>query len=190
MTARARERKQERAGRIRRLKFVDALRGRAEYKGRMTTSNFRIVPLPTEVADAARAAAGKGVPGHAVIEVDSPHSAPCRHCLRWAEPGERVILFTYASIPSGCPYAESGPIFVHEHSCEPYGATNEYPADFRQGRVLRAYDSEENMIDAVVVDSEAPEAIIAKLLNDPRTAFLQVRSVSRGCFTFKIERAS
>ena len=33
----------------------------------MKTSNFRIVPLPTEVANAARQATTAGVPDHAVI---------------------------------------------------------------------------------------------------------------------------
>jgi len=156
----------------------------------MITSTFRIVPLPADIAHAAREAARRGARDHAIIEVDSPHSAPCRHCLRWAHPHERVILFPYASIPAGRPYAESGPIFVHEQSCEAYGATATYPSDFRQGRVLRAYDSQDNMIDAVVVDREDTEAVIAQLFANPEAAFLQARSVTRGCFTFRIERVS
>ena len=155
----------------------------------MTTSNFHIVPLPGDLAEEAREAVKRGGGGVAVVEVDSPRSFPCRHCLSWAEPGERVILFTYASIPAGHPYAESGPIVVHEQRCEPYGATNDYPPDLRQGRVLRAYDSQANMIDAAVVNGEESETIISKLFGNPGTAFLQVRSVTRGCFTFKIERA-
>ncbi len=154
----------------------------------MTTSAFRIVPLPTEVADVAREGARRGAGDHSVTKVESSYSAPCRHCLRWAEPGESVILFPYASIPQGRPYSESGPIFVHEKTCERYSAPDTYPPDFRQGRVVRAYDSQDNMIDAVVVNGEEPETIIARLLSNPATAYLQVRSVSRGCFTFKIER--
>jgi hypothetical protein len=155
----------------------------------MTTSSFRIVPLPINLADEAREALGRGARDHAVIEVDSRRSYPCRHCLRWAQPGERVILFNYASIPPDCPYAESGPIVVHEHRCQPYRATNNYPPDLREGRVLRAYDSQSNMIDAAVVNGEEPETTISNLFANPATAFLQVRSVTRGCFTFKIERA-
>ena len=155
---------------------------------RMTTSNFHIVPLPSDLADDAREAVRRGARDHALVEVDSPRSFPCRHCLSWAQPGERVVLFTYASIPARHPYAESGPIVVHEQRCEPYGAMNDYPPDLRQGRVLRAYDLQANMIDAAVVNGEEPETIISKLFGNPATAFLQVRSVTRGCFTFKIER--
>ena len=155
---------------------------------RMTSSNFHIVPLPGDLAEEAREAVKRGARDHAVVEVDSPRSFPCRHCLSWAQPGERVVLFTYASIPARHPYAESGPIVVHEQRCEPYGAMNDYPPDLRQGRVLRAYDLQANMIDAAVVNGEEPETIISKLFGNPATAFLQVRSVTRGCFTFKIER--
>ena len=154
----------------------------------MQTSNFRIVPLATEVAEAARVKAREGAPDHATLLVDQPGAYPCRHCLRWAEPGERVVLFPYASIPAGRPYSEIGPIFVHAAACERYRATDEFPAAFRQGRVIRAYDREQNMIAAEAVNGTEPETVIAKLLENPETAFLQVRSADRGCYTFGIER--
>ncbi len=155
----------------------------------MQTSNFRIVPLPTEVAETARRQAAAGAPDHAVETADAPIGYPCRHCLQWAQPGEKVVLFPYASIPPGHPYAESGPIFVHAEKCERYAATEKYPANFRQHRVLRAYDAGHAMIDAVVLESDPPEMTIAQLLENPRTAFLQARSSLRGCYTFSIERA-
>jgi Protein of unknown function (DUF1203) len=149
---------------------------------------FRIAPLPTEVAKEARRVAESVADDHAVITVDSVTGYPCRHCLRWAQPGERVILFPYASIPPGHPYSETGPIFVHAERCERYGATGEYPADFRSGRVFRAYDADYNMIDAEVANGSDPEAVIEKLLQNPKTAFVDARSVTRGCFTFRIQR--
>jgi len=155
----------------------------------MKTSSFRIVPLPTEIADAARRAVNAGAADHALITVDEPGSAPCRHCLRWAQPGERVILFPYVAIPSGQPYSETGPIFVHVNECQRYSATNEYPADFRNGRVFRAYDSNYNIIDAQIVNGNEPEIAIESLFQNPDTAFVDVRSVTRGCFTFRVQRA-
>jgi Protein of unknown function (DUF1203) len=155
----------------------------------MKTSSFRIVPLPTEIAEAARRVVNAGAPDHALITVDSPESSPCRHCLRWAQPGERVVLFPYAAIPSGNPYSETGPIFVHADKCQRYNMTNEYPVDFRTGRVFRAYDSKYNIIDAQVADGSEPEVVIESLLRNPDTAFVDARSVSRGCFTFRVQRA-
>jgi uncharacterized protein DUF1203 len=155
----------------------------------MKTPSFHIVPLPTEIADAARRAAKTGAADHAIITVDSPESSPCRHCLRWAEAGECVVLFPYAAIPSGQPYSETGPIFVHADECQRYSSPNEYPADFRNGRVFRAYDSNYNIIDAQVVDGTEPEVAIQSLFQNPDTAFIDVRSVTRGCFTFRVQRA-
>jgi len=155
----------------------------------MKTSSFRIIPLPTEIADAARRAANAGSADHALIAVDSPGSSPCRHCLRWAEAGERVVLFPFDAIPAGHPYSETGPIFVHADKCHRYSATNEYPADFRNGRVVRAYDSNYNIIDAQVVNGSEPEVVIESLFQNPDTAFVDVRSVTSGCFTFRVERA-
>jgi hypothetical protein len=154
----------------------------------MKTSTFRIVPLPSEVAERARRAAEAGAADHAVVTVNSPSGYPCRHCLRFAKPGERVILFPYAAIPAGHPYSESGPIFVHAEPCERYYATHEYPEDLRRGRAFRAYNASYDMIDAEVTNGSEPEAIVEKLLQNPETAFVDARSVTRGCYTFRIQR--
>jgi Protein of unknown function (DUF1203) len=155
----------------------------------MKTSPFRVVPLPTEIADRARCAAETGAADHAVVTADSPTGYPCRHCLRFAKPGERLILFPYESIPDGHPYSETGPIFVHAEPCERYSATHEYPEDLRRGRAFRAYNTRYDMIDAEVADGSEPEAIVEKLLQNPETAFVDARSVTRGCYTFRIQRA-
>ncbi len=155
----------------------------------MPKSTFRIVPLASEVAATAQERAHAGAPDHEILTADQVQAYPCRHCLRWAEPGERVILFPYSSIPSGRPYAESGPIFVHEEACARYDRSTEYPAAFRQHRVLRAYNESNDMIDAVVLGEREPETVVAELFKNPAARFLQARSVTRGCLTFAIERA-
>src|SRR4029453_13205912 len=155
----------------------------------MKASTFRILPLPTEIAEAARRGVNAGAADHALITVDSPGSSPCRHCLRWAQPGERVILFPYAAIPSGHPYSETGPIFVHVDECQRYSATNEYPADFRNGRVFRAYDPKYKMIAGEIGNGSEAEVVIETLFQNPDTAFVDVRSVTHGCFTFRVQRA-
>ena len=154
----------------------------------MTTSNFRIVPVRTEIAEAARCAAGKDAADHRVVIADSPRGYPCRHCLRWAQPGERLILFPFAAIPPGRPYSESGPIFVHAEACERYRMTEEFPAAFREGRVIRAYNARHDLIAAEVANGAGPEAVIERFLQKPETAFVHVRSVSHGCYTMEIER--
>ena len=154
----------------------------------MKTSTFRIVPIRTEIAEAARHQGEVGAPDHVFVTADSPNGFPCRHCLRWAEPGDRMILFPFAAIAPGRPYSESGPIFVHAEPCERYAAAHEFPAAFREGRVLRAYDSQCNIIAAEVANGEEPEAVIERFLQKPETAFVHVRSASHGCYTMEVER--
>ena len=154
----------------------------------MKTSNFRIVPIRTEIAEAARREAGAGAPDHVFVLADSPNGFPCRHCLRWAQSGERMVLFPFAAIPPGRPYSESGPIFVHAERCERYAATHEFPPAFRNGRVLRAYNSQHAIIAAEVANGEGPEAVIERFLQQPETGFVHVRSASHGCYTMEVER--
>jgi uncharacterized protein DUF1203 len=154
----------------------------------MKSSKFRIIPLQTEIAETARRAAEGGARDHRIVTADSPTGYPCRHCLRWANPGEHMILFPFSAIPAGRPYSETGPIFVHAEPCERYAATSEFPADFRGGRSIRAYDSDRNIITAEIANGSEPEAIVEKFLEKPETAFVHVRSASHGCYTMRIER--
>jgi hypothetical protein len=153
----------------------------------MKQQKYRIVPLATAVAEAARRALASGAPDHALVTADSPSGYPCRHCLQWAKVGEQMILFTHAAVESG-PYQERGPIFIHAARCERYAQIESYPAEFRSGRVIRAYDKRKFIIDARVVNGEGPEAAIDDLLQNLRVAFLHVRSVGYGCYTMAVER--
>jgi hypothetical protein len=153
----------------------------------MQTSNFRVVALPTSVADSARQRAAEQCPDHRLVVTDSPFSAPCRHCLQWAKPGERVILFPYNAIPAGRPYSECGPIFVHAEPCARY-TSESYPSEFRRGRVFRGYSAADDLIDACLPNGEEPEAVIEKLFENPDTAFVHARSATHGCYTFRVER--
>ena len=57
-------------------------------------------------------------------------------------PGERWSCFPTFGDPTGPPYSETGPIFVHAEPCQRYANITEYPEPFRDGRVFRAYNSE------------------------------------------------
>src|SRR5438093_801403 len=122
--------------------------------------------------------------------------------IRSAQPPQRMIMlqllrkerallwsFCQSEETASQPHSETGPIFVHANECQRYSATNEYPADFRNGRVFRAYDSNYNIIDAQVMNGSEPEVVIETLFQNPDTAFVDVRSVTHGCFTFRVQRA-
>lgn len=151
-------------------------------------NSFHIIPLPTDVANRARHVALTSQSDHAIVIADAPSGFPCRHCLRWAEPGEAMILFPYQTIPADRPYGDRGPIFVHEKECERYSALAEYPAAFGGRRVLRGYNAKDEIIAAELTESD-PELVIERMLTNPEISFLQVRSATYGCYTMKVERA-
>jgi hypothetical protein len=55
--------------------------------------------------------------------------------------------------------------------------------------VFRAYDSNYNIIDAQVMNDSEPEVVIESLFQNPDTEFVDARSITRGCFTFRVQRA-
>jgi hypothetical protein len=55
--------------------------------------------------------------------------------------------------------------------------------------VFRAYDSNYKIIDAEIGNGREPEVVIENLFQNPDTAFVDARSISRGCFTFRVQRA-
>ena len=152
----------------------------------MRKLSFRVVSIQTDVAEAARRKAKAGVTNHQFVTADSPRGYPCRHCLQWARPGESMVLFPFTSIAAG-PYSETGPIFIHAEPCQRYAETNQFPSDFRQNRAIRAYNSQHELIAAEVANEEEPEAVIARFLEKPETAFVHVRSASHGCYTMEIQ---
>jgi hypothetical protein len=151
---------------------------------------FRISPLDSKDAERARSAERDDY-GNALFAREQVESgAPCRHCLRRAKAGERLILFAHSPFDQLNPYKEVGAIFVHADGCERYAALDRLPDELRNPVVLRGYTaSQEISRAAVVVDGDA-EARLETLLADPQIAFVQARSLTNGCYYFRVDRAT
>jgi hypothetical protein len=152
-------------------------------------TNFRIVPLPHEVAQAARQARRDAF-GNAltVLRDGQPHQ--CRVCLQLSLAEEGVILLAYRPFPSNQPYAEVGPIFVHEQDCDSYQDVWAYPPGFpRKAVVLRAYNDREQIVGAQAVGERRVEEVIKEMFDDQGTTYLHARNLGYGCYMFRIDRA-
>ena len=155
-----------------------------------TSNNFQVRPLSPEMADAARKTRldrfGNAL---AVMRDGNPHQ--CRVCLTMSQPDEGVILLAHRPFESNQPYAETGPIFVHEQPCQAYNDKLVYPPEFpRSAVVLRAYSSDDRILDAQAVGERGVETVIAELFANPAIAYLHARNLGYGCFMFRIDRAS
>lgn len=122
--------------------------------------------------------------------VDKKPGFPDRIEVRDAEPGETVLLLNYTHQPADNPYRASHAIFVREGASEAYDRVDEIPEALR-ARVLslRAFDSNDLMIDADVVDGREIEAVIERFLADTRVAYMHAHYAKRGCYAARIDRA-
>lgn len=151
--------------------------------------SFRVVAIPTKVADLVRStlrSPGYGHPAH--VEVAASYG-PCRHCLRDFQVGkESRILFTYDPFHELESLPLPGPIFIHAEGCERCSETN-FPEDLRGHRLtFAAYDAGRRLLGEEYVDNGQVEPVIASLLNRDEVRYLHVRDTAAGCYDFRVER--
>ncbi|MFV8129975.1 DUF1203 domain-containing protein [Streptomyces syringium] len=133
---------------------------------------------------------------------DPEGGAPLRCCLRHSEPGERILLVSYAPLrrwaaETGAepgPYDERGPVFIHAEDCAGQTSGPGYPAGMHGARrVLRAYDQEGRILGGTLVEIPRERAaevddILREVLADPDVALVHVRAVEFGCFMVEVRR--
>ena len=124
------------------------------------------------------------------VVADTKPGFPCRVTLEDAEPGETLILVNYQHQGASTPYRSSHAIFVREAARAEVVFDNEVPP-LLASRLLsvRAFDQEGMMLDADCIDGAELEPLIARMLDDPKAAYLHVHNARRGCFAARVERA-
>ena len=79
---------------------------------------------------------------------------------------------------------------MREGSWTPYDAMDEVPEVLRVRPIsLRAFDSRDEMIDADLAGGAVLEAVIDRLLANPKAAYLHAHYAKRGCYAARIDRA-
>jgi len=151
--------------------------------------SFFVTPLETALAEEMRAASHDAYGNELNAETQTAAGNPCRHCLRRAKEGERLVLFSYSPFHTRNPYKEVGPVFVHAGGCPRYAHAERIPEDFlNRPIVLRGYDAGQRIAQVAVVVDGATERRVEELLNDPEIAFVHARSFTHGCFLFRVDR--
>lgn len=124
------------------------------------------------------------------VVADAPFGFPDRIEISDAAPGESLLLLNYAHQPADTPYRSSHAIFVRERPVAPTDLIDELPPAMRARPLsLRAFDGEDMMVDADLVEGAKAEALIERLLADPRVAYIHAHYARRGCYAGRIARA-
>lgn len=150
--------------------------------------SFRVLPLPTPLAEAARRTRRAPGYGHAVEAGVAPVDGygPCRHCLRRTREGEGRLLFSYNPTPGPGEVSVVGPVFIHEAPCAAYAGRG-FPEELR-GLPLVFEGHREGGLTYLRGEAGTEEEVIAALFADPGVRFLIVRNAEAGCFMARIER--
>lgn len=132
------------------------------------------------------ALAAKGV---VRVRVEQPASAPCRITLEDAEPGETVLLLNHEHLAVDSPYRSRHAIYVREEASETAVAKDALPPALRRRLLsLRAFDGDDMMVEAEVIEGREAAPLIEAWLADPRVVYLHAHFARRGCFAARIDR--
>ena len=115
---------------------------------------------------------------------------PLRCCLRYAEPGERIALISFAPFDHPSVWTEVGPVYIHVDTCDGYRVADRLPAQLATGpRVLRTYRADDTMNydhNTVVTDTVDLEPIVRDLLGRPQIETVHVRTLAPQCFLYAV----
>lgn len=121
---------------------------------------------------------------------DKKPGYPDRIELRDAEPGESLLLLNYTHQPAATPYRSSHAIFVLENAGNCFDRIGVVPDVLRSRLIsLRAFDFDDMMIDAELIEGRSIEQAIARMLSAPEVTYLHAHYAARGCYAARIERA-
>lgn len=154
---------------------------------------IRITPMPTGFAETLWAGGSDHYGMHPERHIADGDGVPCRHCLSLVTAGEPYLTLAYRPFPEKQPYAETGPVFLHEEPCSPYQEPHRLPFDYLgpEPKILRGYDRKSRIVygtGRVIAPSEI-ETLAQSLLQRDDIAFVDVRSAQNNCFALRLERS-
>lgn len=120
---------------------------------------------------------------------DAKPGFPCRVTLEDAQPGERILLVNYEHQPAHSPYRATGPIFVRETAAEAFDGTEVPPVLRTRLLSLRAYDTDDMMVEADVVQGDEVNGALSRLFARPDAVVVHIHNAKRGCYSCRVERA-
>lgn len=146
--------------------------------------------IPTEEFERLRAG-GLDANGQPPVAMKAEGGAnPCRHCLGLIADGEPKLVLSYRPFDGPQPYAETGPIFLHQTKCDRY-ESHELPRwfAFLDPAAIRGYGADDWIrydTGRVVRGIELGDAAAA-ILADARIGYVHIRS-KFGCFQCRVDR--
>lgn len=122
--------------------------------------------------------------GIARVLATSDHGFPCRVSLVDVPIGQELLLLPYLHQPANSPYRASGPIFVSRSGTPRELPPGEVPPYVTTRQMsLRAYDSRDYIVDALVCDGEAVATELMRLFESQEVRYVHLHNARRGCYS-------
>lgn len=122
--------------------------------------------------------------------VDKANAFPCRISLEDAEIGESVLLLSFEHLKTNSPYNSAGAIFIRENARTKEIAENEIP-DMLTRRLLslRAYDKNEAMIQADVLNGTELKNALHQWFENMDIDYIHIHNAKPGCYNCQVKRS-
>ena len=152
---------------------------------------IRFTPIPTDIVRAYQSGSPDANGQLPERHLSDGPGNPCRHCLQMIPQGAPMLILAHRPFPNPQPYAELGPIFLCADACEAGGGTQIPEILASPDYIIRGYSPENRIVygtGAVVPTATIPTEAAARL-NDPRVAYVHIRSARNNCYQLRIDRA-
>ena len=152
--------------------------------------SLRVSPLDSDIANEVRATRVDRFSNNLSVLTSEGDGVPCRHCLSEVPEGKGALLIGHSPFALPGPFREVGPIFVCAEACERYATPERIPEVVTNRLVqLRAYSAAEEIVydHSRVLPGTEVEAALPPVFQDPRIAFVHLRSGLNGCFLCRVD---
>lgn len=154
---------------------------------------LRFQSLPTEEVRALQAGAPDAY-GHAPeLHVSDGGGNPCRHCLRYIPEGAPMLILAHRPFSERHPYAETGPIFLCADPCEAPQDAAVLPEILTQSPdyLIKGYGRDDRIAYGTgkIVKRDRLAQAAEAIFDDPRVAYVHVRSARNNCYQLRIDKA-
>lgn len=146
--------------------------------------------IPSDAVDRIRCGGSDANGQPALTRVAEGVANPCRHCLGLIAEGEEKLVLAYRPFASLQPYAESGPIFLHNRACQLYERDTLPPwFGFMDPAIIRGYGDDDwiRYETGDVVPGADLGAACQRILSDDTIAYVHIRS-KYNCFQCRVDR--
>lgn len=151
--------------------------------------NYKVVPIPSEIARSVRENLRSPQYGHPAFTDLAKGYGPCRVCLKtFINGAEERILFTYNAFENISDLPLPSPVYIHKDECETFDYKAFPPALLELPLLFEAYGEESALVKREAIEKENIDRQIAEIFALKAVRYINIRNAEAGCFVARIER--